>query len=170
LTHVPSLRKRLAPAVRRLGRASAALGRDEGGASLIEFALFTPILATMALGISDVAMGYSEKLTLEAAAYRALEKVAVGSVQTDYSALRAEVATAAEVPASAVTVDNWLECDSVRNEEFDGACAEGEQIARYVQVNVDWHYVPQFNYGPLARGIAQDGVVPIHVSTSLRIQ
>lgn len=143
---------------------------DERGASLIEFALFLPVLGILLMGITDLAMGYSRKLTLEAAAYRALERVAVGSVQTDYSALRTEAANAAGVPLSAVTVDNWLECGSVRQPEFAGTCPTGQQESRYVQVNIQANYTPHFNYGPLARGMAVDGVVPISVSTALRVQ
>jgi Flp pilus assembly protein TadG len=157
---------RTAMTLRRL----RSLGRDQRGASVIEFALFAPVLAMMVMGISDIAMGYSRKLVLEGAAYRALEKVAVGSAQTDYSALRTEAATAAGVPESAVTVDNWLACNGTRQTDFVGVCPAGEEIARYVQVNITSSYTPRFNYGPLYQGRAVNGVVPISVSTSLRIQ
>src|ERR1044072_9198100 len=88
----------------RLGPRLARLVREARGASVIELALFAPILAVMVMGISDVAIGYSRKLTLEQAAYRALERVAVGSVQSDYTYLRGGVAAAARVPASSGNV------------------------------------------------------------------
>lgn len=146
------------------------LPRDTSGASVIEFALFAPVLAMMVMGISDISMGYSRKLTLEAAAYRSLEKVAVGSVQTDYSALRTEAATAAGVNVSDVTVDNWLECNRTRQSDFGGACGAGEEISRYVSVTISSGYTPRFSYGPLSRRYSVNGVVPIAASSSLRIQ
>ncbi|HEV2865940.1 MAG TPA: TadE family protein [Allosphingosinicella sp.] len=148
----------------RLGRLLA-LGRDEGGASVIEFALFAPILAVMVMGVSDLSMGYSRKLTLESAAFRSLEKVAVGSVQTDYQFLKAEAAAGAGVPQSNVTVDNWLECDRVRQTDFTGTCPTGQMTSRYVQVTINSTYTPRFNYGPLG-----GSPVPISASAALRIQ
>ena len=147
------------------------LGRDERGASMIEFAFFAPILAMMVMGITDVSMGFSRKLTLEAAAYRSLERVAVGSVQTDYSYLRPEAAAAAGVPVDDVAVDNWLECDGVRQTEFLGACTETQMTSRYVRISITGSFTPSFSYGPLARGVARDdGTVPLTASTALRIQ
>lgn len=146
------------------------LGGDERGASVIEFALFAPILALLVMGVSDLAMGYSRKLTIEQAAYRTLEKVAVGTVQSDYQYLKAEAATAAGVAQSAVTVDNWLECNRTRQDDFNGVCPDGEMISRYVRITIASSYTPRFNYGPLARGFAVNGQVPISASTALRIQ
>jgi len=147
------------------------LARDARGASMIELGLFAPVLAVMVMGIGDVAMGYSRKLTLEQAAYRVLERVAVGSVQTDYTYLKAEAAAAAGVPESNVTVDNWLECDGVRQAQFDGICPDGQMISRYVQIAIAGSYRPVFSAGPLARRYnGADGNVPISVSTALRIQ
>jgi Flp pilus assembly pilin Flp len=155
----------------RLGPRLARLVREARGASVIELALFAPILAVMVMGISDVAMGYSRKLTLEQAAYRALERVAVGSVQSDYTYLRGEVAAAAGVPESSVTVDSWLECDSMRQAEFSGSCPDGQMISRYVRIGIAGSYRPSFGAGPLARRLGgTDGNVPITVSTALRIQ
>ena len=141
---------------------------DLRGASVIEFAMFAPILAMMVMGISDFAMGYAMKLRVEQGVYRALEKVAVGSVQTDYQFLKADAANEAGVAQTAVTVDNWLECNRVRQTDFAGMCATGEDTARYVSVSISTAYTPQFNYGPLIRGT--DGTVPISASSSLRIQ
>ncbi len=154
-----------------LRRGPEPLRRADRGASLIEFALFAPVLALMIMGISDVAMGYSAKLKLEQAAYRSLEKVAVGTVQSDYSYLRAEAATAAEVPITNVTVDNWLECDRVRQASFDGTCPAGQMISRYVQITILSTFRPAFPYGPLARSFSgTDGSFAISAGAALRIQ
>src|ERR1044072_5521170 len=98
----------------RLGPRLARLVREARGASVIELALCAAILAVMVMGISDVAMGYSRKLTLEQAAYRALERVAVGSVQSDYTYLRGEGAAAAGVPESSVPGASRLGSDAIR--------------------------------------------------------
>ena len=145
------------------------LRADAKGASVVEFALFAPILSMMVMGISDFAMGYSAKLRVEGAIYRTLEKVAVGTVQTDYQYLKAEAATAAGVAQSAVTVDNWLECNRVRADSFAGQCAAGQDTARYVSVSITTSYTPRFGYGPL-RNRNSSGVVPITSASSLRIQ
>ena len=152
-------------------RLARRLGRDERGSSMIEFALFAPILAVMVMGITDVSMGFSRKLTLEQAAYRSLERVAVGSVQSDYTYLRPEAAAAAGVPLANVTVDSWLECDGTRQTDFNGSCPETQMISRYVRISITGSFEPTFNYGPLARGLAgADGNVPIAASAALRIQ
>jgi len=148
-----------------------ALARDERGASMIEFALFAPMLALMVMGISDVSMGYSRKLTVEQAAYRTLERVAVGSVQSDYSSLRTEAAAAAGVPVGNVTVTNWLECNGTRQADFNGLCGTGEMIARYVQIDIAASYTPSFSYGPLSRGLGgEDGNVALSASAAVRVQ
>ena len=142
---------------------------DRQGASVIEFALFAPILGMMLMGVTDLAMGYATKLRVEAAIYRTLEKVAVGSSSSiDATALRTEAATAAGINVSQVSFDNWLECNRVRNASFDGACAAGEDTARYVKLTINTTFTPRFRYGPLLRG--STGTVPIEANTSLRIQ
>jgi Flp pilus assembly protein TadG len=142
---------------------------DDKGASVIEFALFAPVLGVMLMGVTDLAMGYSTKLRVEGAIYRALEKVAVGSFQSDYATyLQAEAATAAGVPTSAVAVDSWLECDRIRQASFAGACAAGQATSRYVKVTITTSYTPRFSYGPLVR--TSNGTVPIEANASLRIQ
>ena len=153
---------------RRLGR----LGADTRGASVIEFGLFVPILAMMMMGISDFAMGYSAKLRVEAAAYRGLEKVAMGTVQSNYDYLKAEAAAsdgAGGIEAAEVTVDTWLECNETRSPNgFSGNCAAGERTARYVSLTVTDTYTPRFNYGSLL-GNSQ-GVVQLSATSALRIQ
>lgn len=146
------------------------LRRDETGASIIEFALFVPILAAMLMGITDFSMGYAQKLRNEQAVYRALEKVAVGSVQSDYQYLRNEAAAAdgaGGIQTSHVTVDNWLECNRARQTDFDGECATGQDRARYVRVTVSYSYRPRFA-APMI--VNSSGVVPLTASAALRIQ
>ena len=145
------------------------LRADASGASVIEFALFAPVLGMMVMGISDFAMGYSKKLRVEQAIYRTLEKIAVGTVQSNYQTFKAEAATAAGVNQSEVTINNWLECNEVTSQNgFAGNCAAGERTARYVSITIATTYTPEFDYGPWITDA--NGNVPISSSSSLRIQ
>lgn len=145
------------------------LRRDRKGTSVIEFALFVPILSVMLMGVTDLAMGYATKLRVEGAIFRALEKVQVGSFQADYATfIQSEAASAAGVPTSAVTVDSWLECNRARQASFAGSCAEDQDTSRYVSVRIVTSYTPRFSYGPLVR--TSDGTVPIEANASVRIQ
>ena len=125
---------------------------DERGTSIIELALAAPILAMLTVGIIDLSNGFSEKLRLEQAAQRSVERVmngrailsmnAVGNTGT-MGALRTEAASAAGVPLANVTTDFWLECNGVRSLNYYTTCAS---FARYMSVSINKTYIPFFNY------------------------
>ena len=148
------------------------LGADTRGTSVMELALVAPVLCLMLAGIIDLSMGFSSRLTLEQAAYRALERVSVGGVQDDYSFLRAEAATAANVAESQVTVSQWLECNQVRQPAFDGSCPSTQQTGRYVQITINSTYRPSFGWGPLGTRFGQsaDGTIPIQAIAAVRVR
>lgn len=146
------------------------LPRDQDGTSVIELGLLAPILAVTLMGVTDVSMAYARKIAVEQGAFRALEKVVVGSVQSDYQFLKAEAATAASVPATSVTVTNWLECDQVVQPLWDGECATTQLTARYVQVAISTTYTPMFMEGPLAATGNANGQIPIVTSAAVRVQ
>jgi len=146
-----------------------ALRRDTRAASVVEFALFAPVLGMMLMGISDFAMGYAKKLRIEQAIYRTLEKIAVGTVQSNYQTFKAEAASAAGVSQSEVTIRNWLECNEVESPNgFSGSCSTGQRTARYVSITIATSYTPEFAYGPWVTD--SNGRVPISSSSSLRVQ
>ena len=148
------------------------LGRDERGVSLIELALIAPVLVFLIMGLTDLARGLAERLSLEQSASRALEKASVGSVQSDYSTLGSEAAAAAGTGATA-TVDQWLECNGVRQPAFDGACANGEMTARYVKVTVNRDFTPSFRYINSAWKFLRtnaNGTIPLSGSAAVRVQ
>jgi Flp pilus assembly protein TadG len=149
------------------------LRTDDRGVSVIEFAMFAPVIATMIIGITDVARAYSCKLMLESAVQRTLEKASVSPVQDDYSYLSTEAATAAGVSASSVSVTSWLECDGVRQTSFNGECAATQMITRYVQVQVTSAYQPLFSWGLFGRALFatnSSGQVPMTVRSAVRVQ
>ena len=153
--------------------------RDERGVSVIELAFLAPILCFMMLGMSDLARGYTRKMALEQAVHRALEKAAVGTVQTDYTFLKTEVRnTLPDVPLGNITVDTWLMCDTTKMPSFTDVCGyrgDGtpQEISRYVKLKVIDRWDPLFNYRSLGRSLfktGSDGKVQLSVDTSLRVQ
>jgi Flp pilus assembly protein TadG len=153
-----------------IGARARRIGRDERGVSVIEMAFVAPVLAIFIVGVVDIGRGFSAKLTLEEAAYRTLEKVAVGTVQTDYTYLKAEAATAAGVPQANVTVDSWLECDGTRQASFAGECTGTQQTARYVKVTITNNFKPSFPYGKWVLKSDASGNVALSAVSSLRVQ
>jgi Flp pilus assembly pilin Flp len=152
---------------------------DESGVSVIELGFLIPILAFMMLGMVDVANGYTHKMAVENAVARAMEKVAVSTVQDDYTYLKAEITAALpSVTASTVTVDAYSMCDTTKQATFKSECgfrSDGtpEEISRYVRVKVDDRWKPMFNYGFAGKSIyntGTDGMVPVTVETQLRVQ
>ena len=133
------------------------LKRDARGTSVIEFALVAPILGVLVVGIADYARGFSERFALEAAAHRALERAGVGSTYSDYSFVRQEAATAAGVPLENVTLDNWLECDGTRMSLYSAACADGQQVTRYLHVKIVKTFEPNFKWTRSAEPIRIQG-------------
>jgi Flp pilus assembly pilin Flp len=124
----------------RLTRLARALGRDEKGASFVEFTMIAPFLGLLTVAIADYSRGFSERFALENAAHRTLERAGVGSTRSDYSFLRQEAATAAGVPIENVTFDNWLECAGTRMPNYTDPCQEGQQGARYIYVKIEKTY------------------------------
>lgn len=146
------------------------LGRDERGASLIEMAMLMPVLATMLIGMVDLSRGYSEKLQLEQAAQRSIEKVMQYQASSDtYATLKAEAAAAADVPESAVTVDYWLECNGTRAESYDSTCTGGQTYARWVTIEIRKTFTPMFASMKFL-GANSDGTFTLRGKAGLRTQ
>lgn len=139
----------------------------ESGSSLIEMALAAPLLAALVIGMIDLSNGYSTKLQLEQAAQRTIEKVAQQR-SSNNSTLQTEAAEAAGVSTSAVTVDEWLECNGVRQSTTDATCPEGQTYARYVTVDIVKTYVPMFSTS--YAGANADGTYTLHGKAGVRVQ
>ena len=185
-----------------LRRACNRLRRDQRGASVIELAVVAPVLSLLAMGIIDLSNGFTRRLELIEAVDRTLEKLAAqnfriptvvtaaatssapAQTDPDFSALVADTAAAAGVPASAVTVVRWLECDGVEQGSFTADCPKRSTagcevasppaslncnaiIARYVQIRVDSSFRPMFGRIVAPRA---DGTYPLSVEAALRIQ
>ncbi|HUE79054.1 MAG TPA: TadE/TadG family type IV pilus assembly protein [Sphingomicrobium sp.] len=146
------------------------LARDERGASIIEMAMVTPVLATLLIGMVDISRAYAAKLQLEQAAQRSIEKVMQYQTgASTYSTLYTEAADAAGVPVTDVTVDYWLECNGARAANYTDSCSSGQTYARYISVAVDKDFQPMFGtrFFP---GANPDGTFTITGEAGLRTQ
>nr|WP_310522568.1 TadE/TadG family type IV pilus assembly protein [Polymorphobacter sp.] len=147
------------------------LRRDRSGSTALELALMSPFLCALLFSAIDLANGFAMKLALEAAAGRTAElATAPGTVSGSYANLNAEVVSAYGKPYKSANVDNWLECNAVRNASFTGICAPSQQTARYVAVNISAEYVPYFNYGGLLTGSGVNGGFVAVGDATVRIQ
>ena len=146
---------------------------DASGVSMLEFGLFFPFLALMLLGTIDLARGLAAKFGLEQATHRTIELASLGNRPlADYSFLRTEAATAAGVPIGQVTLDQWLECNNVRQSSFTGTCASGQSSARYVTITVFKDHVPTFTWIPIVGRLATaaNGTIRITADSGVRVQ
>ena len=127
------------------------LQRDERGASIIETALILPVLSGFVIGIADISRAYSQKLILEQAAYRAIEKVQqYQSNVSTYNTLKTEAVTAAtasgftDVTTTSVVVDFWLECNGVRQTNYNTTCPTEGETARWITIDIPHTFTPMF--------------------------
>ena len=165
--------------------------RDRRGSVTVELALLAPILATMVIGIADISIAYGQKLELEQAAQRAVEKV----MQTTGSSTVAETlqdeavcqvngqnedgtCATGRVTTADVTVGYRLECvaeDGSRTPtesddvaEFDAlTCDEDDREARSQTVTVVDTYTPMF---PIHWGTGGDGDYDLTATAGVRTQ
>lgn len=146
------------------------LAADERGTSLIEMALATPIFAALLTGMVDLSLAYSQKLQLEQAAQRAIERVMNRQMtSTSYDVLKDEAAAQADVDPSAVTVDYWLECNGTAQTDYNTSCPSTQIQTRYLKVTVEKDFVPVFGtkYFP---GANADGTFTIQSEAGIRTQ
>ena len=146
------------------------LAADDRGTALIELALAVPIFAAALIGMVDLSRAYSEKLKLEQAAQRAIERVMNRQmVSPTFITLRAEAMAAAGVPAEDVTIDFWLECNNARQTDYDTSCGPGQVQARYLTVAVQTDFVPSFGT-KFFPGANSDGSFTISSEAGIRTQ
>lgn len=145
-----------------------ALLRDRSGTSLIELSLILPVLVILACGATDLAMCYARQLALQQAAARTMELALAAGVKNNLATLVQAEATAAAGGSAVATADTWLECDGVRQLNYDGSCATTSP-ARFVSVTItetyNWMFeqiVPSWNRQPYS--------VPLRGYAEVRIQ
>lgn len=146
------------------------LARDERGNSFVEMALTAPVLAALLIGTIDISRAYAARIELEQAAQRATEKAqAIQYVQSESSTLKSDAETAAG-DGSVATVTDWLQCgSSSTRRSYTDTCADGEAMARYVQVSISKSYSPLFTTS-IFRDRSSNGTVPLVGKSGVRVQ
>jgi Flp pilus assembly protein TadG len=158
----------------RLNSRIRCLSADERGTSILEFAIIAPVLGMLVVGIGDLGRGFSERHALQQAANRTIERAHLGTKQQNYTFLTTEAVAAAGTGSTAV-LDDWVECDGVRNEDFNATCpvstdpaAAKPQIARYIRLTINKTFTPTFT--TVGYPNAVNGRVPISANVTLRVQ
>ena len=149
---------------RRLRR----LLRDERAISVVEFTAIAPFLGLLVVGVADLGRGYAARFALQNAANRTIELAHQGTKADDYTYLKAEAATAAGVPVTDVTLDQWLECDRGAAQPITDSCDPDEETARYIKLTITKDFDPLFTSAgyPNTTG----GIVTLSANVSLRVQ
>lgn len=150
------------------------LARDDNGASVIEMALVLPFFATLVMGVADISRAYSDKLKLEQAAYRSIEKVQqyrdTSSTFTTISSEATTAATAAGFSPSTVTIDYWLECNGARQTTYNSTCPNATDTEnRWITVDIAGTFTPTFA-SSVWPGSNADGTYTLHGKAGLRTQ
>jgi Flp pilus assembly protein TadG len=155
------------------------LARDRKGAAVIELALAAPILATMVIGVVDISIAYGQKLELEQAAQRAIEKVAQTTGETtpedtiqkeamcQYNGTEPDdlgICPGA-VTADDVSVTYNLQCDGVVT-AYSTDCAPGQSEIRYISTTVRDNYTPMFD---LHFNTREDGTYHLEGTAGVRV-
>ena len=155
------------------------LARDRKGAAVIELALAAPILATMVIGVTDISIAYGQKLELEQAAQRAIEKVAQTTGETtpedtikkeamcQYNGTEPDdlgICPGA-VTSDDVSVTYSLKCDGVVT-AYSTDCAPGQAEIRYISTTVRDNYAPMFD---LHFNTDEDGTYHLEGTAGVRV-
>lgn len=142
------------------------LTREDRGTSLVEMALIMPFLTLLIVGIIDVSMGLAARFSLQQAVGRSLELVQARPPQAgaddadvSYEYIRTEAANAAGA-GSAVTLTRWRECDGAKRDDYKASCADGEETARYIRINIKKNF----------NGSLYLGNIPMEAEGTVRVQ
>jgi Flp pilus assembly protein TadG len=150
------------------------VAREEGGNSAIELALIAPVLAIFLGGMVDISRATAERLTVEQAAQRAIERQMQGQeASKTFANLAADAAAGAGVLVSAVTVTPWRECNGAivgtGATYAASTCSVGQTEAAYVRVAVRKNFTPTFS-ASIFPGANADGTVTLVGQAGVRIQ
>ncbi len=113
------------------------------GNSTVELALVTPVLLTLALGGIDVAMGFTHKMQMQHYAQVGADYV-VATIESSPSAatVRQEVQASSGLSLGKITVNEWAECDGVKN-PIDIECPSAAAVQyNFMEIVVTDNYEP----------------------------
>lgn len=156
-----------------------ALSSDDRGAAVIELAIVAPFLALITIGVVDLSNGFGQKLRLEQAAHRSIEKVmqTTGVLTVEDTITNEAICQyngtdgngtclTAPLTTDNVTVVHRLECDGVVTADPD--CSSNQTQSRWLQVTIWNDYEPMFPI--MFRGIDADNKYRIQAVAGMRTQ
>lgn len=127
---------------------------DDRGFGAMELGLAMPFLMLLCLGMIDASTLIGTKIDYEQAAQRTTDLAFAKRPNSDngreYAFYVAEAKSAAGVEADNVNVDIFLECDGVRQDDFQAGCTAGETPNRFVSVQISNQVATQFDWAGLA--------------------
>lgn len=145
--------------------------RDPAGTSVVELGFIAPFFALLTLGTVDASRAVMEKLRLQQVASRTMEMASAGGVDSQaFQTMQAEAAAAANVSTSNVAVDTWLECDRVRQADFNGTCLDTQEVGRYASVRITNGYSPWFASSLAGMGWDVSRAINVEGKASVRVQ
>jgi Flp pilus assembly pilin Flp len=151
--------------------------KDERGLTIVELGLVAPFLGLLLAGCIDLGRGLSERYVLQQAAHRTIELANTmaltadkNSNEIDFGPLKAQAAAAAGVPAEAVTLTRWVECDGEVRSNPNMVCPPGQKVARYIQLEIQGKYVPMLKLAHVYPITDENGAVSMTVEAAVRIQ
>lgn len=155
-------------------RRLACILADRRGNSVVELGLMAPILTAFLVGMVDISQAVAERLRLEQAAQRSIERVMQEQeTSSTFANLAADAAAGAGVPAANVTVTPWLECNGATvasgSDYYNTFCTAGQAKAGYVKVVITKTFTPLFGtrFFP---GANTNGTVTLTGEAGIRIQ
>lgn len=128
--------------IKNLHRLSKFL-RNQDGVATIELAIAAPVLATMSLGMFDVANAVAQRNSMQQASAEVALLIMAKPPSTgnvDYIKAAAAQATGLDVDDIGAEITHF--CDDVEKETLD--CTEDEDSASYVVVNLNDSYIPMW--------------------------
>jgi Flp pilus assembly protein TadG len=141
---------------------------DRRGTSVLELGLALPIFMVMIVSIIDVSRLHSRQIALQQAASRAVERIQVLGMQSNYASVEAEAAAAAGVTTADVDIDNWLECGNPPVRTTAERCTGSNVSSRYLQVVIRSSYTPHFGFSPVGARQA-NGSVALSADSVIRV-
>ncbi len=149
------------------------IASNERGNSVVELGLVAPLFAAFLIGMVDISRAVAERLRLEQAAQRSIERLMQGQeASATFANLQSDAETAAG-SGSTATVTPRLECDGSITASgtayFTSSCTSGQTKARYVEVSITRTFTPMFGTDLFPWANA-DGTVTLTGRAGIRIQ
>ncbi|TNE33186.1 MAG: hypothetical protein EP350_04735 [Alphaproteobacteria bacterium] len=150
------------------------LATDSAGFGAMELGLALPFLLLMCLGMIDASNLISTKIDYEQAAQRTTDfALAKRPTNSSTTYLVNEAVNASGLGADDITVELFLECDGVKQSNFNSVCEDGEASGRFVSVEISKDVATRFDWSALSRLIgykAFNGTVTVTGDSLVRFQ